>query len=102
MEKLVRDKIPELMEKDGLTPNKRTLMRSERLHWLLLKLQEETSELTATPNLEECADVFEVLTSIATELGFHLDDLLLAASKKWEERGGFADGIVICFDRKPI
>lgn len=99
MEKLVRDKIPELMSKDGLIPVTRILSRQERLQWLLSKLEEEKLELVATPNLEECADVFEVVLTITAELGYSYDDLVLAASDKRAAKGGFAHGVVMVIDR---
>lgn len=95
MEKLVRDKIPEIMAKDGLMPVTRILASQDRLQWLISKLEEETLELTATPNLEECADVFEVVLAIALELGYSSDELEVAALKKKVEKGGFAQGVVI-------
>ncbi len=99
MEKLVRDKIPELMARDGHVPAMRFLSRQERLQWLLSKLEEETLELTVTPNLEECADVLEVVLAITAELGFSPDDLALANSDKRTAKGGFALGVVIIINR---
>ncbi|OGS78585.1 MAG: hypothetical protein A2Z94_06380 [Gallionellales bacterium GWA2_55_18] len=95
MEKLVRDKIPEIMAKGGLMPVTRILASQDRLQWLISKLGEETLELTATPNLEECADVFEVVLAIALELGYSSDELEVAALKKKVAKGGFAQGVVI-------
>ena len=95
MEKLVRDLIPELMTKAGTAPTVRVLDHSQRLEWLLKKLGEETAELTETPNLEECADVIEVVTSIAQELGYSFEQLLQATAAKKAEKGGFSCGLVI-------
>ena len=98
MQKLVRDRIPELMAQAGLMPSVRVLNSDERLGWLLMKLGEEAAELTQTPNLEECADVVEVVLSIAGELGYTLDQLLEAAADKKKTRGGFDGGLVISVD----
>ena len=95
MEKLVRDLIPELMTKAGIVPSVRVLEQIERQEWLLKKLREETAELIETPNLEECADVIEVVMSIAQELGYSLEQLLQAAEAKRAEKGGFSSGLVI-------
>lgn len=101
MQKLVRDRIPELMSRTGIIPAVRVLAAHERLNWLLAKLNEETAELTKTPNLEECADVLEVVTAIAAELGYSFDALAHAASDKRTEKGGFAKGLVISTNCKP-
>lgn len=98
MQKLVRDRIPELMARAGLIPSVRVLQPEEHLEWLLEKLREETAELTQTPNLEECADVLEVVTSIAQKLGFSFDELLKTASAKKNNKGGFDAGLVISID----
>jgi len=95
MQKLVRDKIPEIMVASGISPVVTILQPDERLRWLLLKLSEETAELTCNPNLEECADVYEVLISIAAELGHTVNDVASAAQNKNDARGGFASGIIL-------
>ena len=99
MQKLVRDRIPEFMELAGVSPEFSILPPADRLRWLLLKLSEESAELTATPNLDECADVYEVVMAIAAELGHSSDDVALAALNKRRERGGFARGIVISISK---
>lgn len=100
MQKLVRDRIPELMAQTGLTPCVRVLDPDERLGWLLTKLDEEAAELKCTPNLEECADVFEVVVSIAGQLGYTVEQLFEVANAKREERGGFDGGLILSVDKQ--
>lgn len=95
MQKLIRDRIPELMVAAGLVPSISVLRADERMSWLLAKLHEEAAELARTPNLEECADVFEVLTTIAHELGYSVEMLIQAASEKRGAKGGFSKGLII-------
>ena len=45
MEKLVRDRIPEIMKRNGVDPQVREANQGERLRLLLAKLHEEASEL---------------------------------------------------------
>ena len=63
--KLVRDRIPEIIEASGGQATTRLLDQAERLPALLAKLQEESVELrTATSPAEQrevLADVLEVL-----------------------------------------
>lgn len=97
--KLVRDRIPEIMRAAGLSPQFRTLEQDERLSWLIAKLHEETHELAAEPNLEECADVLEVILAIAQELGHTSEQLRLAATEKADRRGRFGRGILLKIGR---
>ena len=63
--KLVRDRIPEIIEAAGGQATARLLDQAERLPALLAKLQEESDELRAAASpavqSEELADVLEVL-----------------------------------------
>jgi predicted house-cleaning noncanonical NTP pyrophosphatase (MazG superfamily) len=94
-EKLVRDMIPSIMKAAGLSPEYRVASKSERMSWLLQKSDEELSELKTTPNLDECADVFEVLLAIAIELGHSEDALVNHALAKRVSRGGFSNGFIL-------
>lgn len=93
--KLVRDRVPEIMRLAGVTPRFRVLSETERLPWLLEKLQEEATEVVAKPCLEECADVLEVVLTIAQVLGYAEGQLREAALEKAHERGGFGGGILL-------
>lgn len=95
MEKLVRDNIPDLMCKAGSTPSVRQATPQERLGLLLRKLDEEVEELKQAPSIEECADVFEVIVSIAQELGVGREQLFAAADNKMAVCGGFKKGYVL-------
>jgi predicted house-cleaning noncanonical NTP pyrophosphatase (MazG superfamily) len=91
--KLVRDRIPEMIEADGRVPLCRTLTEEQYGDALLAKLQEEATELaTAGPadRLEEAADVYEVLLALLAHTGHSRDDLTRAADHKRAERGGFS------------
>ena len=60
--KLVRDKIPELIEKQGEVPHVRILEEEEYLRHLEAKLDEEAGEYHRDKNAEELADILEVVT----------------------------------------
>lgn len=95
MEKLVRDKIPDLMREAGVEPQIRRANQNERIRLLILKLHEEVEELELTPCIEECVDVFEVVATIAEELGVSRDELFAAALKKATARGQFRMGYIL-------
>lgn len=82
---------------DGGAPIAHRLEPSERLPALLAKLKEETDELRDASRtehrLEELADVYEVLQSLAAELGLPWSEVEVVAAAKREARGSFTDGI---------
>lgn len=87
--KLVRDKIPEIIEEDGKTCKTRILSDEEYIASLEAKLNEEVAEYQADKNLEEMADVLEVLHAICIARGYSLEELEALRAKKVNERGGF-------------
>lgn len=62
--KLVRDNIPEIMIKNGANPVTRILNDSEYLQELNKKLQEEVLEYLNSGDVEEIADIEEVILAI--------------------------------------
>ena len=93
--KLVRDKIPEIIEEDGKICRTRILSDEEYIASLEAKLNEEVAEYQADKNLEEMADVLEVLQAICIARGYSLEELESLRAKKANERGGFADKIFL-------
>lgn len=93
--KLVRDKIPEIIKADGRECDVEVVQREEKHKLLEAKLQEEVNEFLEDKNLEELADVMEVLFGLADSLGYKEEELVKAREKKREERGGFKEGIVL-------
>ena len=57
MGKLVRDKIPQIIQADGKSPIIRTLSEEDYLQELDKKLNEEVAEYQADKSIEEMADV---------------------------------------------
>lgn len=93
--KLVRDKIPEIIEADGKACKTHILSNDEYIAALEVKLNEEVAEYQADKNLEEMADVLEVLQAICIARGYSLEELEALRAKKADERGGFAAKIFL-------
>ncbi len=93
--KLVRDKIPEIIEKDGRTCKTHILTDEEYIVALEEKLNEEVAEYQKDKNLEEMADVLEVLQAICLARGYSLDELEDLRKKKTNSRGGFSKKIFL-------
>ena len=93
--KLVRDKIPEIIEDDGRSCKTRILSNDEYIAALEAKLNEEVVKYQTDKNLEEMADVLEVLQAICLARGYTLEELEELRAKKADKRGGFAKRIFL-------
>ena len=87
--KLVRDKIPEIIEKSGNKCVISTLSDEEYAKMLDEKLLEEVAEYKADKNAEELADILEVVYAIAKNKGITEEDLNEIRAQKQHKRGGF-------------
>lgn len=93
--KLVRDKIPEIIEADDKVCKTRVLSNDEYIAALEAKLNEEVAEYKVDKNLEEMADVLEVLQALCVARGYSLAELETMRAKKAYERGGFKEKIFL-------
>lgn len=93
--KLVRDKIPAVIKASGKKFDIRKADKEEHYKLLETKLKEEVNEFLEDKNLEELADVMEVLFGLAENMGYSEEDLMKKRLEKREERGGFKEGIVL-------
>lgn len=94
--KLVRDKIPEIIvEHDKATPITRVLNNEEYLEELNKKLQEEVKEYLEDNNIEEMADILEVLHGILDAKGYTWEELEKVRINKVEKRGAFKKKIFL-------
>lgn len=93
--KLVRDRIPEIIRADGKECEIRIAEGKDKYELLEKKLMEEVNEFLEDKNLEELADVMEVLFGLANELGYKEEDLINMRSEKSLSRGGLKNGIVL-------
>tara|TARA_B110000438_G_scaffold238525_1_gene236346 strand:+ start:127 stop:438 length:312 start_codon:yes stop_codon:yes gene_type:complete len=94
-DKAIRDKIPEIIQKDGHSCNVETLSDEEFLEQLEKKLSEEVAEYQNDKNPEELADILEVIYRIAQLKGVSKDELEKIRIKKSEERGGFEKNLFL-------
>lgn len=92
-DKLVRDKIPEILVEKGANFEQHTASDEEYKERLLEKLDEEIAEFKEEYSAEELADVIEVIEALKRLPEYQTVDLL--QKKKFEERGGFDKRIII-------
>lgn len=89
--KLVRDKIPEIIKNQGQVPYTRILDEEEYLLALEQKLDEEVREYHKDKTIEELADILEVVYALAEGTGASREALLSCYESKHKKRGGFHD-----------
>lgn len=87
--KLVRDRIPQIIEANGGKAKYITLSDEDFFAELEKKLDEEVGEYHRDKTLEELADILEVVYALAATAGCSYDELLNLYQKKHEARGGF-------------
>lgn len=89
-EKLVRDRIPEIIRGAGGSPQTRTAAQEEQAVLLRNKLYEEAGEYSATGDPAELADLLEVLHALAALHGLTPEQLEEHRAAKAAERGAFS------------
>ena len=93
--KLVRDRIPEIIESSGKTCSTDILSEADYLRLVDLKLDEELAEYHKDQNIEELADLLEVIRAAAHARGYTLDDLERVRAEKAAKCGGFEKRILL-------
>jgi len=87
--KLVRDKIIDIIRANGENPIYHTLSDEEYLAELHKKLIEEANEFIENDDLEELADLMEVVYAIAKHKNINMEQVEKERVNKREKRGGF-------------
>lgn len=93
--KLVRDKIPTIIEADNKKSITRILDKEEYKCELDKKLQEEVKEYLEDDNIEELADIVEVIYGILDAKGVSIKEFENVRNQKVEKRGAFREKIFL-------
>ena len=94
-DKLVRDKIPEIIEKSGKQCEIEILSDEKYLEMIDKKLDEELAEYHKDKNLEELADLLEVIFAATKARGYSIEELEKVGAEKAEKRGSFDKKILL-------
>jgi predicted house-cleaning noncanonical NTP pyrophosphatase (MazG superfamily) len=101
VDKLIRDKLPQIMRASGIQVFERVMEKDEYLKRLKDKLLEEAKEVIASGSekemREELADLLEVMLSLAKAYGMEFADIQQAAEQKRADKGGFDNRIYNAF-----
>ena len=93
--KLVRDHIPEIIESSGKTCKTEILKDEEYIRMIDAKLDEEIADSHTDQNIEELADLIEVIYAAAAARGYTIEQLEQVRAEKAEKRGGFQKKILL-------
>jgi len=93
--KIVRDKIPEIIANDNRKYRSKILTNDEAIKMLAEKLKEEADEFLAVPSKEEMADILEVAYSIIEKSGWKKEEVEKVRLEKNNKRGGFEKNIFL-------
>ena len=93
--KLVRDKIPQILDKKGIYYEKRVALLEEYKEELIKKLL--ANEFSIAKNSEELADVMEVIESLKSLSDY--SDVEKVRLAKLKEKGGFLDRVILKGER---
>lgn len=97
--KLIRDKIPDIIKKENKKFNIRILDDEEFKFEIIKKIGEEYQELLNSKNndeeIEELADLFELIITLSGVFDLSLDELNTYRMTKKEKRGGFDEKIFL-------
>ena len=93
--KLVRDRIPEIIEASGKTCKTVILDAAEYLRMLDSKLDEELAEYHKDQNIEELADLLELIYAATIARGYSLEELEQVRAEKAAKRGSFEKKILL-------
>ena len=93
--KLVRDRIPEIIESSGKTCTVEILSGEDYLRMVDAKLDEELAEYHKDQNIEELADLLEVIYAATKARGYSIEQLETVRSEKAAKRGAFDKKILL-------
>jgi predicted house-cleaning noncanonical NTP pyrophosphatase (MazG superfamily) len=93
--KLVRDNIPAIIKAKGAACETEILSDADYLRLLDAKLDEELTEYHQDQNIEELADLMEVIYACAKARGYTVAELESVRAEKAAKRGGFDRKILL-------
>ncbi|MEA3318676.1 MAG: nucleoside triphosphate pyrophosphohydrolase [Bacillota bacterium] len=91
--KLVRDKIPQIIEGTGKRYTAKILSDEDYIKYLKLKIYEELDEYSSAETngeaAEELADLLEIVRALTGYHGYSMEEVEKVRMEKAEKRGGF-------------
>jgi predicted house-cleaning noncanonical NTP pyrophosphatase (MazG superfamily) len=94
-DKLVRDRIIEIIESKGEKATWHIASDEEYELKLKEKLVEEAKEFAEDGSIEEMADIFEVITTLLAMNDWRIEDVIAIQKEKHAKRGGFENKVIL-------
>lgn len=102
--KLIRDRIPEIIKKAGWKPTVRKLKKAEFLKALKKKVLEEARELIRAKDkkgvINEIVDIQELIDTLTSEIGLSKPQIKKLQAVKRKKRGGFKKRLFLIKEEK--
>lgn len=93
--KLVRDRIPEILDAEGKEYSIVKCNEDDILAYAKKKLLEEAMEFVENPCAEEAADIIEILKFMCSRIGVYEIQVEAAAISKYARKGGFQENYIL-------
>lgn len=93
--KLVRDRIPEIIAREGRAPKTKILSLSQYPRFLVKKITEEAREFAKQPNIEEAIDMLEIIHAWLAVNGVDERRAAVLRRQKNRQRGAFHKRILL-------
>ena len=94
-DKLIRDKIPEIIEQSGKKCIVEVMDNDTYIEYLEQKLNEELAEYQQDKSIEELADLLEVIYAVVAARGYSVEELERIRLEKAEKRGAFEKKLLL-------
>ena len=94
-DKLIRDKIPEIIEQSGKKCIVEVMDNDTYIDYLDQKLNEELAEYQQDKSIEELADLLEVMYAVVVARGYSVAELERIRLEKSEKRGAFEKRLLL-------
>ncbi len=92
---IVRDRLPEMLEKEGRKCQVRVVGNDEALHYLAERLRGQVDEFLRAPMPIDAADMLEIMRAIIVKAGWNYDEIEAMRIGKLEDRGGFETNTIL-------
>jgi predicted house-cleaning noncanonical NTP pyrophosphatase (MazG superfamily) len=93
--KLVRDKVPEIIENEKKIPHIKVLEDDQLTHALIVKLKEKIDEYSRSRLIDDLAGIQEVVLALIDNAVYSIDDFEDVRMEILDRKGGFEKGILL-------
>jgi predicted house-cleaning noncanonical NTP pyrophosphatase (MazG superfamily) len=93
--KLIRDKVPDILEAEGVKATYHKADHDEFEIELLEKLREEVIEFKNAKSIDELVDLLETLDTVIAFYEWKQEDIITLKNEKRAEKGGYSKQLIL-------